>query len=143
VIVPDLNLLLYAYDTASKNHRVAASWWKSCVNGAEPVGIPHVVLFGFLRLATSGRLFESPMSLHDAAECLRVWLERPHVIEMEGGPGHVTRVIDLLRQAGTAGRLITDAQIAAIALEHSATAFTNDSDFRRFPGLRIVNPLVD
>lgn len=142
MIVPDLNLLLYAYDAASPHHTAAAAWWEGCINGAEPVGLPHVVIFGFLRLATSGRVFVSPMSLEDAVDCVRAWLEPPHVGEAEGGPEHVSSVLDLLLRAGTGGKLSTEAQIAAVALHHGATLFTNDSDFRRFPGLKTKNPLV-
>lgn len=142
MIIPDLNLLLYAYDTQSPHHRAAAAWWESCINGTEPVGLPGVVLFGFLRLATSPRVYESPMTVEQVAECVREWTSRPHVVEVGGGPELFERVIALLQSAGTAGHLVTDAQIAATAVEHAATVFTNDSDFNRFPGLKIVNPLA-
>jgi toxin-antitoxin system PIN domain toxin len=111
------------------------------MNGAEPVGLPRVVLFGFLRLATSSRVYSSPMTVEEAADCIKGWTERPHVIELDGGTTHVTEVVDLVLQAGTAGNLVTDAQIAAIAIEQGATLFTNDSDFGRFPGLKRQNPL--
>jgi uncharacterized protein len=142
LIVPDLNLLLYAYDASSTHHAAAAAWWEGCINGTEPVGLPHVVIFGFLRLATSGRIFVSPLSLEEAVDCVRAWLERPHVVEAEGSHEHVASVLDLLLRAGTGGNLCTDAQIAAIAAHHGATLFTNDSDFRRFTGVRIKNPLA-
>ena len=142
MIIPDLNLLLYAHDATSPHHRAAIAWWEGCINGAEPVGLPHVVIFGFLRLATSGRVFVSPMSIEEAVGCVRTWLERPHVVEAEGGTEHVSSVVDLLLQSGSAGNLSTDAQIAAVALHHGATLFTNDSDFRRFPGVRTRNPLA-
>jgi uncharacterized protein len=63
------------------------------------------------------------------------------VIELDGGPTHLAEVLELLQQAGTAGNLVTDAQIAAIAIEQGATLFTNDSDFSRFSGLKRENPL--
>jgi uncharacterized protein len=142
VIIPDLNLLLYAYDAASTNQAAAAAWWEGCINGGQPVGLPHVVLFGFLRLATSARVFVSPMSVEESVDCVRAWLARPHVVEAEGGPEHVASVLDLLQRVGGGGNLSTDAQIAAVALHHGATLYTNDSDFRRFPGLRTKNPLA-
>lgn len=142
MIIPDLNLLLYAYDTASPHHDAAVSWWESSLNGAEAVGLPPVVIFGFLRLATNRRVFSAPMTIDEAADCVRAWKARPQVVEVDGGPDHVGRVIDLIRRAGTEGNLITDAQIAAIAIEHGAVVCTNDSDFRRFPGLRTINPLA-
>jgi uncharacterized protein len=141
VIVPDLNLLLYAYDSSSPHHSTASAWWEGCINGGEPIGIPHVVLFGFVRLTTSARVFVTPLSLAASIGCVREWLEHPHVIAADGGPQHVSAVLDLLRQAGGAGQLATDAQIAAVALHHRATVHTNDSDFARFPSLPTHNPL--
>lgn len=141
MIVPDLNLLLYTYDASSPHHAAAASWWEGCINGVETVGIPNVVLFGFIRLTTSPRVFVAPMSLSTSTGCVREWMQRPHVIEADGGPEHVRATLDLLREAGGAGNLTTDAQIAAVALRHRATLHTNDSDFSRFPGVRLRNPL--
>jgi hypothetical protein len=100
------------------------------------------VVFGFLRLATSRRVFGAPMSIDEAADCIQAWRAQPQVVELDGGAEHVDRVIELLRRAGTQGSLVTDAQIAAIALEHGAVLGTNDADFRRFPGLRTTNPLL-
>ncbi len=142
MIVPDVNLLLYAYDADSPHHRAAAAWWERCLNGTEPVGLPQVVLFGFLRLATSPRVYVAPMTVEQAADCVEEWTSRPHVVEADGGPDLVRNAITLLRQARTAGNLVTDAQIAAITIEHQATLFTNDSDFSRFRGLKTVNPLA-
>lgn len=142
MIIPDLNLLLYAYDTAAENHESAVSWWESCLNGAEVVGLPTVVVFGFLRLSTSRRVFSAPMTIDEAVDCIRAWKKRPQVVDVDGGPEHTNRVIELVQSAGTQGNLITDAQIAAIAIEHHAVLCTNDSDFRRFPGLRTANPLA-
>lgn len=141
MIVPDLNLLLYAYDASSLHHAAASSWWEECINGVETVGLPHVVIFGFIRLATSARVFVSPMPLATSIGCVREWFERPHVIEADAGPEHVSATLDLLRRAGGAGNLTTDAQIAAVALHHRATVYTNDSDFARFDGVQVRNPL--
>lgn len=111
------------------------------MNGAEPVGVPRVVALGFLRLATSPRVFARPLAVEEAGRHIAAWLERPHVVDLAGGPGHVARVVELLGRASGGWSLVTDAQIAAIAIEQGATVFTNDTDFRRFPGLRIENPL--
>jgi len=141
VIIPDLNLLLYAHDSSSPHHAAAATWWTACMNGVEPVGIPRVVSFGFVRLATNSRVFTSPLSVAKTAEHVRSWFARPHVVEAEGRLNHLDRVLGLLEDAGTGGNLVTDAQIAAIALDLRATLYTNDTDFRRFPGLSLANPL--
>lgn len=142
MIIPDLNLLLYACDSSSRFHPAALAWWRSCLTGTEPVGLPRVVLFGFVRLTTSGRVFRQPMTPVEAAEHVWLWLEQPPVQLLEGGPDHVGKVLELLAGLGTAGNLVTDAQLAALALDHDAVLHTTDADFTRFPGLRWFNPLT-
>ena len=68
MIVPDVNLLLYAYDATSRFHGAAAAWWRACLSGSEPVGLPPVVVFAFLRVGTSARVFEHPMTPGEAYE---------------------------------------------------------------------------
>jgi hypothetical protein len=142
VIIPDLNLLLYACDASSPFHAAASAWWQSCLAGTEPVGLPHVVVFGFVRLATSARVFLQPMTPAEAAGHVRAWLEQPPVQLLEAGPDHVRQVLALLEGVGTAGNLVTDAQLAALALDHDAVLHTTDADFTRFQGLRWFNPLT-
>ncbi len=141
MIIPDLNLLLYAYDSTSPHHETARDWWVACLNGLEPVGLPRVIVFGFVRLATSARVFSSPLTVKEARQVIGSWLERPNVEELDGGRHHVAHTLDLLVDIRAGGNLVTDAQIAAIALEHGATVFTNDTDFARFPGVQVENPL--
>jgi hypothetical protein len=141
MIVPDVNLLLYAHDTTSPFHRPAAAWWQSCLRGDEPVGLAHVVMFGFVRVATSARAFHRPLAASDAARYVRSWLEQPVTQVLVPGPAHAGQVLTLLDQLGTAGNLVTDAQIAALAIEHDAVVHTSDADFIRFPGLRWHNPV--
>jgi len=142
VIIPDINLLLYACDSTSPFHAAASAWWRSCLTGTEPVGLPQVVVFGFVRLATSGRVFLQPMTPTEAAGHVRTWLEQPPVQLLEAGPDHVRQVLGLLEGLGTAGNLVTDAQLAALALDHNAVLHTNDAGFTRFQGLRWFNPLT-
>lgn len=142
MIVPDTNLLVYAYDTSSPHHVAAARWWTDCMTGAEEIGLPGVVIFGFLRLVTHARVFQQPMTAAAAAGKVRSWLARPHVRILQPGYSHVESVLRLLESAGTAGNLTTDAQIAAAALQERAVLHTNDTDFQRFPGLQWFNPLT-
>jgi toxin-antitoxin system PIN domain toxin len=142
MIVPDVNLLLYAYDTLSPFHARAVAWWQSCLTGDEPVGLAHVVMFGFMRVSTSPRAFHRPLAASEAAGHVRSWLEEPVVQVLVPGPAHAGHVLNLLGQLGTAGNLVTDAQIAALAIEHDAVVHTSDADFTRFPGLRWQNPIT-
>jgi toxin-antitoxin system PIN domain toxin len=143
MIVPDVNLLLYAYDSSSPFHLKAASWWQACLAGEEPVILPEVVAFGFLRVSTNPRAFHHPLTTAEAVAHVRSWLHQETVTIPEATPEHCERVLGLLESLGTAGNLVTDAQIAATAIAHNAVVHTADADFIRFAGLRWLNPLAD
>lgn len=142
MIVPDINLLLYAYDSDLPFHSKAAAWWQACLSGTEPIGLAQVVVFGFVRVGTSTRVFRNPLTPGEAAERVRSWQAQPVVQILEPRADHVAQVLDLLEELGTAGNLVTDAQLAALALEHDAVLHTADADFLRFRGLRWFNPLT-
>ena len=141
MIVPDANLLLYAYDSSSPFHPASSAWWSRTLEGDELIGLCTPVLFAFIRISTSSRAFTQPFSINEAADRVTEWFNEPPVQLLELQPVDVRRALDLLRQAGTGGNLATDAQVAAIALRLSATVHTADSDFARFPQLRWFNPL--
>lgn len=142
MIVPDLNLLLYAEIDAFPQHPVARSWWESALSSTVEVGIAAPVLFGFVRVATQPRIFDPPLALGDAIDRVNRWLGRPRVRFLVPGPRHLEIAFDLFRALGIAGDLTTDVQLAALALEYQAEVHSNDADFGRFPGLRWRNPLV-
>ena len=142
MIVPDLNLLLYAYDSDSPFHAQAVAWWQDCLSGSEPVGLPPVVVFGFLRVATNARVFMHPMTPAESSTHVRSWLAQPVARILAPPDDHLEQVLQSLEKLGTAGNLVTDAQIAALAIWHEATLHTNDTDFMRFTGLRWINPLT-
>ncbi|MFV2068264.1 MAG: TA system VapC family ribonuclease toxin [Pirellulales bacterium] len=142
MIVPDANLLLYAYDEASPFHEAARNWWGACLSGDESIGLTHPVLFAFVRVGTSPRAFEHPMTLDEAAECVFSWLGRAVSRVLQPDANHVRRTLELLHVAGSAGgNLVTDAQIAALAAAYRATVHTADRDFMRFPGVDCEYPL--
>lgn len=141
MLVPDVNLLLYATIDAFERHGAARAWWEGLLSGRESVGLPLVSCLGFVRIATNRRVFTDPMAVSDASETVRSWVARPNVSILQPGPDHLERVLDLLLAAGTAGNLTTDARIAALALEHRGVVATQDGDFSRFPDVRVVNPL--
>ena len=142
MIVPDANLLLYAYDGGSPFHERARSWWEGCLSGQEPVGLTHPTLFAFLRISTNARIYANPMTLGEATEHLRSWLARQVSRVLDPPVDHTEQVIGLLEAAGgTAGNLVTDAQIAALAQTYRAVIHTADRDFLRFPNLDCHLPL--
>lgn len=142
MIVPDANLLLYAYDSSSRFHQPASAWWQSCLSGGESVGLCAPVLFAFLRIATSRRTFVTPMSIEGAGGHVRGWLERSVTEFLPTQESDVLQALAWLEAAGTGGDLTTDAQIAATAHRHRATVHTADTDFGRFPDVRWRNPLL-
>jgi uncharacterized protein len=141
VIIPDVNLLLYAEIDAHRLHARARRWWEDTLNGQRQVGLPPVCVFGFLRLSTSRRVFVDPLPVDDAVARVEAWLERPNVSVLASGRAQLDAALRLMRQVGTGGDLTTDIQIAAHALELHGEVHSNDGDFARFEGLRWKNPL--
>ena len=142
MIVPDANLLLYAQDSSSPFHVPARRWWERCLSGTEPVGLTHPVLFAFLRIATSTRAFVNPLSLEEASRHMSRWLDRRITTILRPDDTHVARVLELLTAASSAGgNLVTDAQIASLAIAHRGTVHTADNDFLRFNDLTTHYPL--
>lgn len=143
MIVPDVNLLLYVLDSGSPFHARARRWWDGVLSSAQPVGLCLPVVLGFIRLSTSRRLFEAPLRVGDAVDRVQSWLDQPQAVLLAPTPHHWPILSELMRTSTAGGDLTTDAHIAAYAIEHAATLYSNDSDFDRFAGLRWKNPLND
>jgi uncharacterized protein len=141
VIVPDVNLLLYAHIAGFPQHHAARTWWLGALDGDVPVGLAAPAIFGFLRIGTNPKIFDVPLSVGSASAVIHSWLRFPNVTWLTAGPEHLATALRLLQEAGTGGNLTTDAQLAAYAMEYQATLYSNDTDFGRFEGLRWVNPL--
>jgi len=141
MIVPDTNLLIYAYDETAREHTKSRLWWEGLLSGTAPVGVPWIVLLAFTRLMTHPQICRNPLSIEEVRKLVDQWFEPAHVFLLNPGARARPVFFDLLDSAGSGGNLSTDALIAVIALEHSAVVHSNDPDFERFPGLRWVNPL--
>jgi toxin-antitoxin system PIN domain toxin len=141
MIVADVNLLVYAHNRASPLHERARQWWEDLITRQQPVGLAWAVAFGFVRLVTHPSVLVSPLAPLDALKRVRGWLAQPEVRVIEPGARHLAIVEELFRATGVAGGLTTDTHLAALAIEHQAELHSNDSDFRRFPGLKWVDPL--
>ena len=141
MIIPDINLVLYAHDTGNPRHALARQWWDGLMTGTETVGIPLAVAVGFVRLATSPVVVSPPMQGTEAIAVVRGWFDRPHFVQVDSGPEHFTHMAQCLEAAGRAGKLVTDAHLAALALDHDAEIHSDDRDFRLFPDVRWRNPL--
>ena len=142
MIVPDVNLLVYAYISGMPRHDAARRWWEGMINGAETVGLAWAVISGFTRLTTNPRLISPPMQPAQSIGLVREWLRYAHVSTISPGSDHLDYFQRNLDAAGAGADLVPDAHIAALAMEHGAEVHSNDSDFDRFPGLLWSNPLT-
>ncbi|MEW5738671.1 MAG: TA system VapC family ribonuclease toxin [Myxococcota bacterium] len=142
MIIPDVNLLLYANIDATPQHARARQWFERAMNGAEPVGFAPAALLGFVRLSSNRRVYVDPLTVEDAVGRVRAWLAREQAVLLEQTREVVTLTLELLLEAGAAGNLTTDAQLAAHALAQRATIASADGDFGRFPRVKCVNPLA-
>ena len=141
MIVPDINLLVYAYNNSDRHHTVARRWWEGLVNGTETIGLPWVVMTGFVRIMTHPGILTHPASPAQAMGYVRDWLRYGHITPLNPGLEHLALLQQNLAAAGAGADLVPDAHIAALAMEHQAEVHSNDSDFGRFPGLQWHNPL--
>lgn len=137
--IVDTNVLLYAVNSASRQHDVARRWLDGALAGSETVAIPWVCLLGFIRISTGRHWAETPLAPTVAMDIVDTWLARSVTLTPEPTTRHPALLRGLLNAAGTAGNLTTDAHIAALALEHGATVVSFDRDFRRF-GVRLEVP---
>ena len=138
----DLNLLLYAVNRDSAVHQRARTFVDAAMSGEEMIGIPWVVVLGFLRLATNPRVFPAALSMEKAIDTVDRWFGRPSTTPLSPGERHWEILRDLLHERGSSASLTTDAHLAALAIENGAELCSADTDFARFRGLRWTNPLT-
>ena len=142
-VLLDANLLLYSVDQDSRHHVRCAEWVSSAFGGQRRIALPWQTIGAFLRIATHPRVFARPLSVEDAWAAIEQWIAAP-VCWVPAATAHTARILgDLVRRTDARGNLVTDAQLAALAIEHSLSVVSLDSDFARFPGLRWINPLID
>ena len=141
MILLDTNILVYASNENCPEYPAVSGWLQE-IAGEETIGLPSISLWGFLRIATNPRSTIRPLTLTRAFEVVREWLALSGVGVIEPGARHF-ETLERLATAGQArGPLMSDAVLAAIAIEHGAVLASTDRDFTRFPGLRWVNPLA-
>lgn len=143
MILVDVNLLVDATMTSARGHEPARSWLQSCLAGTARVGVPWASITGFIRVVGQPRAWERPLPVAGALSVVRSWLSRPCAWIPEPGPQHLD-VIDALLGAQPSVRLVTDAHLAAIAIEHGLELLSRDRDFARWSdlGLRSRDPLA-
>ena len=142
MLLPDVNVLIYAHvEESTPDHADYANWLTRLATGPEPFALSVLVLAGFIRVVTNRRIFDPPSSLNQSFAFVSSLVERPTARIVGPGPDHLDIFERLCRDSGAAGKLVADAQHAAVAIEHGCTMVSTDSDFSRFPGLRWQHPL--
>lgn len=139
--LPDVNLLLYAVNSAEPMHAKAKRWLEDNLSEEEPFAFDWTALLAFLRISTRSGIFARPLQLKQAFELVELWLQQPCALILEPTSRHPGVLQDLLLPLGSGGNLISDGHLAALAIEHGATLYSADNDFSRFPGLNWINPL--
>jgi len=143
VIVPDANLLLYAYDSRSELQPAASRWLGRALSGTEIVGFSWLSVGAFLRISTNPRLGRDLLPMAQATRIVDAWLAVQSVRLIVPGEGHWGLLKELLIAGRVQGPVTTDAQLAALTIEHGGVLYTTDRDFARFPGLRWAHPLLE
>jgi toxin-antitoxin system PIN domain toxin len=138
----DANLLLYAYHPRAPEHESSRAWLEAVLSGPELVRFAWLTLWAFVRISTSARVFERPLSTGEADAAVSSWLARPAAGILDPAERHWEILRALMRHGQASGPRVMDAALAAIALEHGATLQTTDRGFARYPGLKWTNPLL-
>jgi uncharacterized protein len=141
VILPDVNVLLYAFRADSQDHAQYRRWLNSVVNGVAAYAISPQVLAALIRITTHPRIFVKPSSLAEVTDFARRLLAQPHCQVVQPGPRHWDIFCELCRKARGTGNLVQHAWFAALAIEFGCEWITTDRDFARFEGLRWRSPI--
>ena len=141
MILVDANLLLYAEDQLSPHHDVAREWWDAQLSGISPVCLCWTVLCAFIRISTNPRVFKHPLSLDQAILRVQGWLDQPCTRIVYPTERHWAVLQQLLVGGQAVANLVTDAHVAALAIEHGCELISTDADFSRFSKVKWRNPI--
>ncbi len=139
MLMPDVNVLIYSHRSNELHHAFYRSWMEQMADGNEPFGLSSLVAVAFARIVTNSRYAQPPTPLVQALAEIDGLSASPRCRLLVPGPRHWELTAELCRKTGATGKLVGDAQHAAVALEHGCTWVTRDRDFRSFEraGLRL------
>ncbi len=141
MILVDANILLYAEDSLHPRNQQAREWWDGRLSQTATVCLCWTVLSAFIRIGTNPRVFENPLSLKQALARVQSWLDQPCTRIVRPTERHWTVFQQMLTDGQAVANLVTDAHLAALAIEHGCELASTDADFARFPKLKWHNPL--
>jgi uncharacterized protein len=138
----DVNMLLYVVFNSYTEHEICRDWFEDAMDDtANRIGFPIAALLGFVRLSTQPRSSFLPITMAQALELVEGWVKQPNAYVPQPGDGHIEQVVNLMRSVNGNHALVTDAHLAALAIEHQATICSHDSDFKLFSALSVFDPL--
>lgn len=142
MIIPDVNVLVYAFMTGAVDHPRYRSWLEAVLDAPEAWAYSEIVLSGFVRVVTHPRVFDPPARMESALRFCAALRNAPNAVAVSPGERHWEIFESCCREAGARGNLVADAYLAALAIETGSEWITTDRDFARFPRLRWRHPLA-
>ena len=142
MILVDANLLLYAEDSLSHFHEPACQWWDQQLSGSGTVCLCWQVINAFIRISTHPKLFRTPLSLEEANATVNGWMQQPCLRLIHATDEHWFYLQKMLISSQARGNLVSDAHLAALAMEHGCVLCSTDKDFALFEGLSWENPVA-
>jgi len=140
LILPDVNVLVYAFRPDADKHSEYKRWLETIINGSAAYGVSAQVLSGFVRICTHRRVFARPSLLDDVLQFCNVLREQPNATVVAPGERHWSIFEMLCRRSKASGNLAQDAWFAALAIESGCEWITTDTDYAKFPDLRWRRP---
>ena len=140
--LPDINVLIYAHREDAREHDRYAAWLRRLAAGPEPFALSSFTLGGFLRIVTNPRIFDPATPMEVAISFCEKLLERSQAVLIQPSRRHWSILVELLRRTEIRGAGVSDAHLAALAIEHGCELVTSAGDFARFPDLRWRHPLA-
>lgn len=142
MILLDANVLLYAYISYFPQHTASKAWLEAQISAGEKIGLSWQVIIAFARIGTNPRIFTAPMTIDKIEKIIGTLLLLPNVEIVLPTANHWQIFLRLLKDTNASGNLVSDAHLAALTIEYSATLATTDKDFAKFNGLNYSNPLT-
>lgn len=142
MILPDVNVLVYAFRSDAADHERYATWLTAVLNSPNAYGISPQVLSSVVRVCTHRKIFARPSRLEQALEFCDVLMRQPNATIVAPGERHWLIFSELCASAQATGNLVQDAWFAALAIESGCEWITTDRDFARFPGLNWRPPTL-
>lgn len=142
MLLPDVNVLVYAHRVESPDHERYAEWLRGLAGGMEPFALSELGASGFVRIVTNPKIWDEPTTIEDALRFIESLRTRSNARLLTHGATSWDIFARICLSARARGKLVADAYHAALAIEYGCELVSVDGDFARFHGLRWRHPLA-